>query len=107
MTNGQSLVWARRLGADQRRAAYELPLETCIKTLGLSAGDFLSGPECTSRFGDQSSWLGGIADYRHVVCEIEDAEAAASGWKLGYCRAGVSAAQAIDRLGPPRKPWET
>ncbi len=87
--------------------AYELPPKTCIETLGLTADDFLSGPERTPRFGDQSSRLGGIADYRHVVCQIEYAEAAASGWKPGYYRADVSPTQAIDQFSPPRKPWET
>ena len=48
-----------------------------------------------------------IADYRHVVCELEDADAAASGWKAGYYRIELSPAQTIERLGPPRKPWET
>jgi len=76
-------VWFVREGPEPTRGglAYELLLETCNKTLGLTEGDFLSGLERTPRFGDQTSRLGGIADYRHVVCEIEDAEAAASGWK--------------------------
>lgn len=102
-------VWFVREGPEPTRGgpAYELPLETCIKTLDLSAGDFLSAPERTPRFGNQSSWLGGIADYRHVVCEIEDAEAHASEWKPGYYRAGLSPAQAIERLGHPRKPWKS
>ena len=74
-------VWFVRAGPEPTRGGLsrELPLETGIKTLGLSADDFLSGPERTPRFGDQSSRLSGIADYRHVVCEIEDAEARAAG----------------------------
>lgn len=99
-------VWFVREGPEPTRggAVYELPLETCIETLGLTADDFLSGPDCTPRFGDESSRLGGIADYRHVVCEIDDTEAAVSGWNPGYYRAELSPAQVIERLGPPRKP---
>lgn len=99
-------VWYVCEGPEPTRGgpAYESPLATCIKTLGLRADEFLSGPERTPRFGDQSARLDGIADYRHVICEIEDAEAAASGWKPDHYRADVSPTKAIKPLGPPRKP---
>jgi len=84
--------------------AYELPLATCVEVLGLTVDPFLSGRERTPRFGDQTARLAGIADYRHVVCKMEDADVAGSGWKTGYYRIELSPAQAIERLGPPRKP---
>ena len=50
-------VWFVGEGPEPTRGgpAYELPLATCIKTLGLRADDFPSGPEHTPRFGDWSA----------------------------------------------------
>jgi len=99
-------VWFVREGPEPTRGgpAYELPLATCVEVLGLTVDHFLSGLERTPRFGDQTARLAGIADYRHVVCEIEDADVAARGWKTGYYRIELSPAQAIERLGRPHNP---
>ena len=102
-------VWFAREGPEPTRGgpAYELPVESCIETLGLIERQWLSGLDQTPRFGNQTPRLGGIADYRHVVCEIEQTGSGASGWKAGYYRVDLSPAEAVERLGPPRKPWET
>jgi len=101
-------VWFVRDGPEPTRGgpAYELPLESCIEKLGLEERHWLSGLDQTPRFGDQTSQLGEIASYSHVVCEIDETEAGASGWKAGFYRADISPTVAIKRLGPPRKPWE-
>jgi len=99
-------VWFVRESPEPTRGgpAYELPLKSCIETIGLAEYHWISGPEQTLRFGHQASRLGGIADYRHVVCEIEGAEAGTSGWRAGFYRVDLAPAEAVDRLGPPRKP---
>lgn len=57
--------------------------------------------------GDQSARLAGIADYRHVICEVDEGEASASGWKAGFYQLELSPREAANRLGQPRKPWGT
>ena len=102
-------IWFVREGPEPTRGgpAYELPLKSCIETFGLSQHQWISGPDQTPRFGDQTSRLSGISEYRHVVCEIDEAEATASGWKAGFYRADLTPAEAVKRLGPPRNPWDT
>ncbi len=102
-------IWFVREGPEPTRAvpAYELPLDTCVKTLGLEERHWISALTSTPRFGDQTSRLSGIAGYRHVVCEIDDGESGVSGWKAGFYRVDVSPAEAVERLGPPAKPWDT
>jgi hypothetical protein len=102
-------VWFVRDGPEPTRGgpAYELPLESCIEKIGLEEPHWFSGLDQTPRFGDQTSQLGETAGYRHVVCEIDEAQTGASGWKAGFYRADMSPTEAVERLGPPRKSRET
>ena len=99
-------VWFVREGPEPTRGdpAYQLPLKSCVATLGLAQHHWLSGPDRTPRFGDQTARLTGISDYRHVVCEIEEAQAKAGGWKAGFYRIDLSPAEVVEKLGPPADP---
>jgi len=101
-------VWFVREGPDPTSGstAYELPLKSCVEVLGLERRHWIFGADDTPRFGDQSTHLAGIADYRHIVCEINEEEAKAAGWEAGFYRADLSPAEAVDRLGPTREPWD-
>ena len=102
-------IWFVRDGSDPTTVgpAYQLPLDDCVKVLGLSPDQFFSPLERPPRFGDQIRGAGRIAGFRHVVCEIQVTTAATSKWKAGYYRTQLSPEEAIERLGPPEEPWAT
>jgi hypothetical protein len=79
----------------QRAIKYSLPLETCMRKIGLSEHQWI----VESRPSDQSRQPGELAPPRHVLCEIDDTEAQASGWKVGYYRVDLSPAEVAKRLG--------
>lgn len=64
-------VWFVREGPKPTNGgpAYELPLATCVELLGLTADHFLSGLECTPRFGGETARLGSIAGWRFVALQ--------------------------------------
>jgi hypothetical protein len=82
----------------QRDIKYTLPLETCMRKMGLSEHQWIA----EMRTGDESRRPGGLAAPRHVLCEIDNTEAQASGWKSGYYRVDLSPGEVAKRLGPPR-----
>jgi hypothetical protein len=81
----------------QRDIKYTLPLETCMRRMGLSEHQWIS----ETRPDDQCRQPGGLAAPRHVLCEIDETEAQASGWKTGYYRVDLSPGEVARRLGPP------
>lgn len=95
-------VWFVKEGPDPTRGgpAYKLPLDSCVDQLGLVKSHWLSGLDKRPRFGDQTSRVAGVADYRHVVCEIDESEAAEHGWKAGFYRLEIGPQEARNRLGP-------
>jgi hypothetical protein len=89
-------VWFARSGNDPTSGApaYDLPLSECVKRLGLAQSHYLRDLDGTPRF-DLPSGVDSFATPRHVVVEIEDAEASARGWKSGfYSLADLSVPQA-------------
>ena len=95
-------VWFVREGPDPTRGgpAYTLPRDSCVDQLGLAKSQWLSSLDKTPRFGDQTSRVAGVADYRHVVCEVGESEAAEHGWKAGFYRLEISPQEARNRLAP-------
>jgi hypothetical protein len=85
----------------QRDIKYTLPLEICMRKMGLSEDQWISAMEHAPRPRDQSHQAGGLAPPRHVLCEIDESEAQASGWKTGYYRVDLSPGEVAKRLGPP------
>lgn len=87
----------------QRDIKYTLPLETCMRKMGLTEHQWISAMEEGPRRGDLSLRPGGLAPPRHVICEIDESEAQASGWKTGYYRVDLSPGEVAKRLGgaPP------
>lgn len=88
--------------------AYTLALRECLEKLHLSEARFLCEPSSTPTFGDPADPLGSLKGYQHVVVEIEEGETEdkQSKWQAGFYLAPLSPGQAIERLGPPRLPWE-
>ncbi len=99
-------IWFVREGPEPTRGgpAYQLPIDICIDKLELTAHQFMSGPDKSPRFGDQSVRLTAFSAFRLVICEIEDVEAEASGWKAGFYRIDFSPGQVAEKLGPPADP---
>jgi hypothetical protein len=81
--------------------AYELPLDTCIKQLGLDRHQWLSDLDDIPRFEEQVRGLGMIAGYKHVVCEVGEDEATKGNWRAGFYRLEIETKEVIRRLGPP------
>lgn len=86
--------------------AYDRRLDDFIKQLGLAPHQWqwLSDLDHTPRFDDQGSGLGMVAGYKHVVCEVSEAEAAKLKWKSGFYRLDINTEEVIRRLGPPAPP---
>lgn len=102
-------VWFVREGPSPTSGgpAYVVPLKSCAEVLGLAAHQWLSGLDKTPRFAEQTPGLGNIAGYKHVICEIDESEAKASGWKAGFYKIDLDTEEVINRLGEPRLPWES
>jgi hypothetical protein len=79
----------------QRDIKYTLPLEACMRKIGLSEHQWIAA----MRPSDQSRQPEGLAVPRHVLCEIDETEAQASGWKAGYYRVDLSPDEVAKRLG--------
>ncbi len=102
-------VWFVREGPRPTRGdhpSYELPLQTCIETLGLEKHHWKFALKPTPQFG-KGSPLSEFAGNRYVVYEIDDAEAKASGWKAGFYLTDLAPNEAVERLGTPRSPLDT
>ena len=79
-------------------------LHDCEEKLELKQSDFLkdlpkdgeypAGP----RFGNPDDPIAPLREYKHIVVEIDDAEAARHGWKPGYYLAPMSPKEAERRL---------
>ena len=74
-----------------------LPLDEAVRTLRVEKKHFLSEPSRTPRFGDASR-ESRLAGYRHVVVEVEHAEARKGGWKPGFYRSPLDPDAAFNRL---------
>ena len=96
-------VWFVREGPEPTRGEpkYTLPLEQCIDQLGLAKSHWLHGLDQGPRFGDQTPRPLGMAQYRHVVCQVDEAEASEYGWMAGYYLLEISPKEVRERLGPP------
>ena len=94
-------VWFVKDGPDPTLdgPAYTLPLDSCVNQLGLTKGQWLSDLDKTPRFGDQTSQVAGVADYRHVVCEVSESEATGYGWKAGFYRLEIGPREVSTKLG--------
>lgn len=76
----------------------DFPLERCIERLGLTKNLPRSELIRPPRFeGLQTDWP---REPRHVVCEVDVAEALAHGWVPGFYRLVISPKEAAKRLGP-------
>ena len=95
-------VWFVKEGPDPTRGgpAYKLALDSCVGQLDLVKSQWLSGPDKRPRFGDQTSRVAGVADYRHVICEVGESEAAEHGWKAGFYRLEIGPQEVRKWLGP-------
>ena len=94
-------IWFVREGSDSTTGAPaydDLPLEQCIERLGLEKKDWLHGLDQTPHF--QSPRVV-VPEYRHVVCQIDDQEAADEAWMAGYYLLEISPKGVARRLGPP------
>ncbi len=96
-------VWFVREGPEPTRGEpkYTLPLEQCIDQLGLAKSHWLHGLDQGPRFGDQTPRPLGMAQYRHVVCQVDEAEASEYGWMAGYYLLEISPKEVRERLVPP------
>ncbi len=96
-------VWFVRDGPEPTRGEpkYTLPLDRCTDQLGLTKKDWLHALDQTPRFGDQAPRPLGMAEYRHVVCQIDAPEASEYGWRPGYYVLEISPKEVAERLGPP------
>ena len=77
---------------------YELPVSDCEAQLGLAQGSFISPLGEIPKFDDESG-LGKIKGYKHVIVEIENAEAV--GWQSGFYYLQLSPADVVEKLGQP------
>jgi hypothetical protein len=82
-------------------AAYELPAKEAIEKLAVTSDAIL--PE-RPRFNPDSK-LGRIAGYQHVVLELDESDAASTGWATGYYLVSASPDEVTGVLGPPRGPF--
>ena len=100
-------IWFCKEGKDPTGSApaYELSFKDCVEKLGLASARYLSDLSTTPRFGDPNAKLAGVADYRHVVAEISEADIKGSGWKSGFYLIELSPQAVIDCLGLPNAPW--
>lgn len=95
-------VWFMREGSDPTTGAPaydDLPLEQCIDQLGLEKKDWLHGLDQTPHF--QAPRKQRVAEYRHVVCRVDDAEASEWLWRKGYYLLEIGPKEVARRLGPP------
>ncbi len=101
-------VWFVRDGPDPTwdAPAYELPLKSCIEILGLTRRHWKSDLDPMPTFGDQTSRLSLFTEPRHVVCEIDEAQASVSGLKAGFYMTDLTPDEAIERLGQPNEPLD-
>ena len=98
-------VWHVYEGPHPTRGAthHVLALDECVKRLGLAkdyhiAAEHLSGPFLTPRFGSTDDKLALFKEPKHVVIEVEEAEAKAHGWEPGFYHLPLSPAEAKGRL---------
>ena len=96
-------VWFVREGSDPTQGGpkYTLPLKQCVGQPGLAQIQWLHGLGRTPRFGDQTPRPLGMAEYRHVVCQVDHQEASEQGWEAGYYRLVISPKEVAKRLGQP------
>jgi hypothetical protein len=96
-------VWFVRDGPEPTRGEpkYTLPLDQCTDQLGLTKKDWLHALDQTPRFGDQAPRPLGMAEYRHVICQIDAPEASEYGWRPGYYVLEISPKEVAERLWPP------
>ena len=95
-------VWFVREGPDPTTGAPaydDLPLERCIDQLGLTKKDWLHGLDRTPHF--RAPGPVATPEYRHVVCQVDDQEAADEAWMAGYYLLEISPKEVAKRLGPP------
>ena len=94
-------IWFARDGKDPTRGGpiAELPLATITNKLALTHSDYLCDLSTTPRFGDPSAETSMIFGYKHVVVQIDKAEAVTHGWKSGFYRASCSPQEAFEILG--------
>jgi hypothetical protein len=71
------------------KPAYVLPLKACIDKLGLEKHRWWKRLDEVPHF-PETPGLGKYAGYKHVICEIDEAEEKASGWRAGFYRAASS-----------------
>jgi hypothetical protein len=60
-----------------------MPLAECAEKLGLTVQDYVKPLSDTPKFNIDSR-LGEYTPYRHVVVEVAEKEAKATGWKPGF-----------------------
>jgi hypothetical protein len=96
-------VWFVYEGPEPTRGspAYELPAEEAIERLGVTQERFLSGLDAPGPRFNKDSSLGQIAGRKHVVLELEENEAKATGWVGGYYYVSGDPEEVIALLGPP------
>ena len=75
----------------------ELPFEDVVQAFSLTKNDFVSDITITPRFGDASRdlWFSG---FKHIVVEIDRAEAKKYQWSPGFYRAKVKPSEARNHL---------
>jgi hypothetical protein len=93
-------VWLVREGDDSTRGEplAVIEISDCAEKLSLTQGDLLRHVSTRPRFGKPSELSGYYRDNRHIVVEIDEAEALTCGWKSGYYLAPISPEEAHRKL---------
>ena len=96
-------VWKCKDGPDPTRGGplARLSIEECQNKLGLTRDSrFIGGPDARPMFFADDGGLASYTDFRHIVVEIDESEAQATGWRAGfYYLPELSVAEAARRIG--------
>ena len=94
-----AIVWRVYDGKDPTNGSpwLELPFEDVVQAFSLTKNDLVSDITITPRFGDASRdlWFSG---FKHIVVEIDRAEAKKYQWSPGFYRAKVKPSEARNHL---------
>lgn len=104
--NGAVNVWLVREGPHPTDGdpAYRLPFDRCVKMLGLLQRQRFCELGRIPRFGERSLREATVRHCRHVVCEVDEATAAAIGWRSGFYLLELSPGEVAGRLAQPGRP---
>lgn len=103
-------VWFCREGNNPSRGgpSYILSIDACIRQLDLSDAKLLCDLASRPRFGQPDDPLADIRGYQHVVLEIDEKEAKGQTTirEPGFYLLKLSPTEVVNRLGPPKSPWD-